>query len=306
MGARSPGRFRTRPLALAAAIQIQHVFFTMAIKADLHCHSTISDGVLDPAQLALRASANGVELWALTDHDELAGIATARQAATELGMPFIAGVEISVSWAGQTVHILGLHVDENNAALGAGLASIRGGRMERARRMADKLSQLGISGSYEGALSYAGNPLLISRTHFARFMVDKGYCKNMQAVFDKYLGDGGPATVPMQWATLEQAVAWILAAGGRAAIAHPGRYDYSPMQFDALFDRFKDLGGTGIEVVTGSHTADQYAEYARVARRYGFLASCGSDFHSPKEGKLDLGELPPLPADLKPIWHDWI
>lgn len=278
----------------------------MAIKADLHCHSTVSDGVLDPAQLAVRASDRGVQLWALTDHDELAGIAPARQAAAQLGMQFVAGVEISVSWAGQTVHILGLNVDEKNAVLNDGLAAIRGGRAERAHRMADKLSALGIPGSYEGALSYAGNPLLISRTHFARFLVDRGYCKTMQAVFDTYLGDGGPATVPMQWATLEQALGWILGAGGRAAIAHPGRYDYSPMQCDALFEQFKDLGGTAIEVVTGSHTPDQYAKYAGVARQYGFLASCGSDFHSPKEGRLDLGELPPLPTGLKPVWHDWI
>jgi len=154
-------------------------------------------------------------------------------------------------------------------------------------------------------LPYAANPSLISRTHFARFLVDSGHCKTMQAVFDNYLGDGKPANVPVHWSTLEQAVGWIVGAGGRAAIAHPGRYDYTPLQFDALFDRFKELGGTAIEVVTGSHTPDQYAEYAGVARRYGFLASCGSDFHSPKEGKLDLGQIPALPADLKPIWHDW-
>jgi predicted metal-dependent phosphoesterase TrpH len=202
--------------------------------------------------------------------------------------------------------VLGLGVDAHSRELDAGLAQIRSGRAVRARAMADKLGEMVIPGSYEGALPFAANPSLISRTHFARFLVAAGHAKNMQAVFDKYLGDGKPANVTVQWATLEEALGWIHAAGGRAAIAHPGRYDYTPMQFDALFQNFKDLGGSAIEVVPASQTPDQYKEYAQVARRYGFMASMGSDFHSPREGKLDLGEIPPLPSDLKPIWHDWI
>jgi predicted metal-dependent phosphoesterase TrpH len=272
----------------------------------LHSHSTVSDGVLAPAELAARAHANGVQLWALTDHDELSGVAEGRAAAQALGMLFVPGVEISVTWCGQTVHVLGLNVDEQDAGLGAGLEGIRAGRSVRARAMGDKLAALGVPGGYEGALRHAANPSLVSRTHFARFLVEQGHCKSMQAVFDKYLGDGKPGNVAIQWPALDQAVAWILGAGGRAAIAHPGRYKYSPLQFDALFERFKELGGTAIEVITGSHTPDQYVEYAGVARRYGFMASCGSDFHSPKEAKLDLGDLPPLPADIKPVWHDWI
>lgn len=165
---------------------------------------------------------------------------------------------------------------------------------------------MGVPDSYEGALPYAANPALISRTHFARFLIEKGYCKNMQMVFDTYLGENKPGNVPVHWSSLEQAVGWIRGAGGRAAIAHPGRYSYSSMQFDALFEQFKDLGGAAIEVITGSHTPDQYVEYAGVARRYGFMASCGSDFHSLKEARLDLGDLPPLPSDLTPVWHDWI
>lgn len=275
------------------------------MKVDLHCHSIVSDGVLAPAQVAARAHANGVQMWALTDHDELGGLAEARVAAEGLGMRFVTGVEISVTWAGHTVHILGLNLDERNQAILQGLADIRIGRETRARQMAGRLEALGIPGGYEGALAYAANPALISRTHFARFMVAQGYCKNMQQVFDKYLGDGCPGNVPMQWSTLEQAVLWITDAGGVAVIAHPGRYDYTPTQFGALFDQFKDLGGTGIEVVTGSHSPAQYAEYAQVARHYGFLASCGSDFHSPQEGKLDLGAIPPLPSDLTPVWRHW-
>lgn len=276
------------------------------IKVDLHCHSTFSDGVLAPAQLAARAHANGVQVWALTDHDELSGLADARSIAEATGIRFIPGVEISVTWAKQTVHVLGLAIDELDTELNAGLAEIRKGRLLRAREMADRLTALGIPDSYEGALKFAANPLLISRTHFARFLVENGYCKNMQMVFDKYLGENKPANVPVHWSTLEEAVGWIIGAGGRAVIAHPGRYAYSPMQFDALFEQFKDIGGEAIEVITGSHTLEQYVEYAGVARRYGFMASCGSDFHSPKEARIDLGNLPPLPSDLTPVWHDWI
>lgn len=247
-----------------------------------------------------------MQLWALTDHDALTGLGAARSAAEAMGMSFVPGVEVSVTWAKQTVHILGLGINELDPALNAGLESIRSGRVVRAREMARRLATMGVPDSYEGALPYAANPELISRTHFARFLIEKGYCKNMQMVFDKYLGENKPGNVPVHWSTLEQAVGWILGAGGRAAIAHPGRYSYSSMQFDALFEQFKDLGGVAIEVITGSHTPDQYVEYAGVARRYGFMASCGSDFHSPKEARLDLGDLPPLPSDLTPVWHDWI
>lgn len=275
------------------------------IKTDLHCHSTMSDGVLEPEEVARRAHANGVNLWALTDHDIVDGIPVARAEAQSLGMRFIAGVEISVTWSGHTVHIVGLNVDDTHTGLVEGLRAVRSGRSERAREMGRRLDAMGVPGSYEGALRYVSNPALISRTHFARHLVDQGVCKSLQEVFSRYLGENCPAYVPMQWSSLEQAVGWIRAAGGRAVIAHPGRYNYSPMQFDVLFEQFRDLGGEGIEVITGSHTPDQYSVYADVARRYGFMASCGSDFHGPRESRIDLGQLPPLPADLTPVWHDW-
>ncbi len=272
---------------------------------DLHCHSTVSDGVLSPADVAQRACANGVDVWALTDHDEVGGLAQAGATARELGMRFITGTEVSVTWAGQTVHIVGLGFDAADAALVAGLRKTRGGRAERARRMGERLADMGMPGAYEGALPFAGNPELVSRTHFARYLVQAGYCPDVQTVFNKYLGDDCPGHVPMQWASLADAVGWIVGAGGRAVIAHPGRYKYSALQFDALFDEFLQLGGVGIEVTTGSHTPDEARHYAQVARRYGFLASRGSDFHSPRESRADLGALPPLPDDLKPVWHDW-
>jgi predicted metal-dependent phosphoesterase TrpH len=279
---------------------------TPAFCADLHCHSTISDGVFAPEVVAERAHARGVTLWALTDHDEVSGQQRARARAEALGMQYLSGVEISVTWAKQTVHIVGLGIDPENAALLLGLRETRAGRAGRARRIGERLAKLGMPGSFEGALTFAGNPELISRTHFARFLVEAGHCPTVQSVFDQYLSDDGPAHEPMQWAKLEDAVAWIRGAGGIAVIAHPGRYHYTPTQFGALFDSFKAVGGQAIEVITGSHTVPQYQEYAQVARQYDFLASCGSDFHSAKESKIDFGSLPPLPADLKPVWKDLI
>lgn len=275
------------------------------MKIDLHCHSTVSDGVLPPEQVVARAHANGVQVLALTDHDETAGLAAAGVCAQQAGMRFVPGVEVSVTWAGRTVHIVGLGIDADNYLLNKGLASVRGGRSERARTMAARLDELGFPGAYEGAMAFVSNPDLVSRTHFARFMVQEGHCRTLQQVFERYLGDDKPANVPVQWATLEHALEWIHGAGGMAVIAHPGRYDYTPLQFDAFCSAFRDLGGQGIEVVTGSHRPDEYAVYARVAQHYGFLASVGSDFHSPDEGRTDLGDLPPLPAGLTPVWHDW-
>ncbi len=275
------------------------------LNADLHCHSNVSDGLLAPAELALRAKANGVDYWALTDHDEVGGIADARAAAQEAGLPFMAGVEISITWAGKTVHIVGLGIDERNHTLRSGLDSVRNGRLLRGREIATQLAQAGIPGALEGALQYADNPEMLGRTHFARFLVDAGVKRTVSEVFDHYLVEGKPGFVPHRWATLEEAVSWIRAAGGRAVIAHPGRYAFTELQLWALIDRFRELGGEGIEVVTGSHTPDQYATYAAVARRSGLLASRGSDFHGPGESRTDLGALPPLPPGLTPIWHDW-
>ncbi|MFZ9185417.1 MAG: 3',5'-nucleoside bisphosphate phosphatase [Polynucleobacter sp.] len=275
---------------------------SMPINADLHCHSVVSDGTLSPEELALRAHQNGVHLWSLTDHDVLGGQARAQDAALNLGMEYVSGVEISISWMGQTVHIVGLGFDPSNVTLQDGLRATRDGREERARQMAAQLAQIGIENSYEGALKFAGNPELIARTHFARYLVEQQVCRDMDEVFRKYLVAGKPGYVSHRWASLDQAVDWITGAGGEAVIAHPGRYRLNAMQMDELYARFKDLGGAGIEVVTGSHSPDQYQTYAEVAKRYGFLASRGSDFHDPQESDIDLGQLPHLPEHLTPIW----
>lgn len=270
---------------------------------DLHCHSTFSDGTLTPEELAQRAYDNGVRLWSLTDHDEVGGQERAVLAAKKLGMDYITGIEISVTWAERTVHIVGLGFDTNNQTMADGLNRIREDRTSRAHLMGDKLASLGIPGAYEGALALAGNPDLLSRTHFARYVVDQGHCHHMQEVFDKYLADGKPAYVAGAWASLDESVDWITQAGGVAVIAHPGRYKYSSNEFSNLFKSFKLMGGKGIEVTTGSHTPDQYLQYANVAKHYDFYASTGSDFHSPEESRIDLGRLPELPSGLKPIWE---
>jgi predicted metal-dependent phosphoesterase TrpH len=272
------------------------------INADLHCHSVVSDGTLTPEALASRAHANGVQTWSLTDHDEIGGQERAKKAAEDLGMQYISGVEISVTWSSQTVHIVGLGIDHTNADLIAGLYQTRNGRTNRAKAIAAQLDQIGIKNAYEGALEFVGNPELISRTHFARFLVDSGVCKDTNEVFANYLIEGKPGFVGHEWANLTDAVNWITQAGGIAVIAHPGRYNYTSLQLDELFSQFKDMGGRGIEVVTGSHTKDEYKTFAKVALQYGFLASRGSDFHSPTERHVDLGALPNLPSQLQPVW----
>jgi predicted metal-dependent phosphoesterase TrpH len=271
--------------------------------ADLHCHSVVSDGTLTPELLAARAHANGVDLWALTDHDEVGGQARALAAAQALGMAYLSGVEISVTFAGTTVHIVGLGFDPTNPQMVQGLAATRGGRNERARDMAEQLAAVGIAGAYEGALRYVGNPELVSRTHFARFLVETGVCRDTSEVFRKYLIEGKPGYVPHRWASLGDAVRWITQAGGVAVIAHPARYKFTANEEFALFSEFQQHGGRGVEVVTGSHSASEAARYADLARELGLAASRGSDFHSPDESHTDLGKLPPLPADLTPAWE---
>lgn len=275
---------------------------THSLNADLHCHSVVSDGTLTPEALAARAHANGVQLWALTDHDEIGGQHRAMAAAHALGMDYLTGTEISVTFAGATVHIVGLGFDADDAQLAQGLADTRGGRGSRAREIAGQLALAGIQGAYEGALRYAGNQELISRTHFARFLVETGVCGDTSEVFRKYLTEGKPGYVPHRWAALGDAVRWVRDAGGMAVIAHPARYHFTANEEYALFSEFKQHGGQGVEVVTGSHTAAEYATYAAMAQEFGLAASRGSDFHSPDESHTDLGALPDLPRQLTPVW----
>lgn len=273
------------------------------MNADLHCHSNVSDGTLSPEAVAERASRNGVALWSLTDHDEIGGQHRARDTAMALGMGYLPGVEISVSFANKTVHIVGLGFDPDEPAIVQGLADTRGGRERRARDMAADLARVGIKGAFEGALKYVGNPDLISRTHFARYLVEIGICADPHEVFKRYLTEGKPGFVEHRWANLRDAVQWIVGAGGVAVIAHPGRYDFTPNEEYALFSDFKAHGGQGVEVVTGSHTVAEYDKYADMACEFDLLASRGSDFHDPAESHTDLGTLPNLPGRVTPVWE---
>jgi len=271
------------------------------MNADLHCHSTVSDGLLTPVELVRRAHANGVTLLALTDHDELTGCALAQDEAERLGMRFVNGVEISVSWGDdQTAHIVGLNVDARYTPLIEGLIEVRSGRDTRARRMAAELEKVGIHAAYEGALRHAGNPALISRAHFARYIIELGLAKDSPAVFDSWLAKGKPGYVTHPWATLSEALTWIRGAGGLAVLAHPGRYRISRAELTDLLETFKEQGGEALEVVSGS--GEDMREMAQLARRYDFLASRGSDFHGPRESNTDIGRSPGLPEDLEPVW----
>lgn len=272
---------------------------------DLHNHSTRSDGLLSPTQLIELATRNGVDAIALTDHDNTDGLAEAAEAAQRGGIGFVQGVEVSVSWGDTTLHVVGLNIDPSARVLAEGLESIRVGRLARAKRIGEALEKIGFSGSFDAALALAQSERLLSRTHFARHLVQRGAVRDIQAAFDKYLATGKPAYVSHRWATLENAVKWIRGSGGTAVLAHPGRYDLKPMMRHEMLKEFKAFGGTAIEVVTGSHRPEQYAMWQRVTLEHGFLASRGADYHGPGESPCEPGRLPALHASLTPVWSSW-
>lgn len=272
---------------------------------DLHCHSTVSDGTLTPKAVVERAAVRGVDVLALTDHDEIAGLTEARLAAASVGLKFIDGTELSVSWRDLTLHIVGLGIDPDSPSLVEGMRVIRSGRLGRAMLIGESLERAGIPGAFEGAARFAANAQLLSRTHFARFLVEAGHVKDVREVFKRYLTPGKPGYVEHVWASLADAVGWIHAAGGQAVLAHPGRCKVNRAGMQELLAEFKDHGGDAIEVLTSSHTHAQYAEYATYALHFGFLASCGSDYHGPGESWMDFGDLPPMPPGLTPVWHAW-
>lgn len=275
---------------------------------DFHTHSSVSDGLLSPADLVRRAAARGVTWLALTDHDELGGLAEAALTAETCGIDFLGGVEISIEWRGHPIHIVGLGAGlaEEDSPLQRGLQALRQGRVERAKRMAAALAEIGIADVFAGALRYAGNPYLISRAHFARYLVEIGIARDTGGVFQHYLTPGRPGYVDHRWVALDEALDWVRAAGGVTVIAHPSRYKLSGAEMRALLGEFRELGGQGIEVVYGNLAPAQVQHFARLARHFGLHASRGSDFHGPEERHADLGGLVPLPPDLKPIWRFFV
>lgn len=276
------------------------------LQVDLHCHSNVSDGLLAPAALARRAVANGVEMLALTDHDDVGGLADARTEAASIGLRFVDGVEISVSFEDITLHVVGLGIDPRAEVLAKGLADIRSGRRTRAEGMAAALAAVGIAGALQGAAAFAHNPRLISRTHFARFLVQLGASPDVNSVFDHYLVRGKPGYFAHRWASMEDALAWIAGAGGVSVLAHPSRYRVGRTKMERILSAFRDCGGVAIEVVSGTHAPDKLRELARLARRYGFEASRGSDFHGPGESRTDIGCSQLLPDGLTPVWQRFL
>lgn len=276
----------------------------MPLNYDLHSHSIASDGTLTAAQLVTRAHAQGVDVLALTDHDVTAGLAEADAMARTLGLRLIPGVEISVTWQSRTIHVLGLNIDPLDPILQQGLAGLRVARERRAQAMGEDLARRGMAGVYNGAKDLARGEI-ISRTHFAQFLINQGFARNMQRVFKNFLVPDKPGYVPGEWTSLSAAIAWIRGAGGQAVIAHPARYKLNAAGMQWLLKEFKDGGGIGMEVVSGSHSPSDYQAMAGYAKQFGLLASAGSDYHGPENAWLELGALPELPAGCVPVWQDW-
>lgn len=276
----------------------------MSLHYDLHTHSRASDGTLSAAELVCRAQTAGIDVLALTDHDSLDGLAEARAAAAGLPLRLVAGVEVSVTWNGQTVHIVGLNVDPDDAGLRAGLAGLQNFRDWRAEEIGRRLAKAGIADAYAGARRFASGRI-VSRTHFAHFLVEQGRAKSLRDVFKKFLVRNKPGHVPGEWTGLEQAVAWIRGAGGEAVVAHPARYALTGAKLRRLLGEFKECGGSAMEVVSGSHTTEDMLRMAGVARALGLKASRGSDYHGPENPWIELGRIPPLPEGCVPVWQDW-
>lgn len=271
---------------------------------DLHTHTFYSDGAFAPAELVARAAANGVQVLALTDHDVTDGVPEAQAAALQAGITLVPGVEISVTWGGQTIHIVGLQTDIANLKLQAGLERLREFREWRAEEIGRRLAKAGIPGAIEDVRRRAQRGL-VSRTHFAQFLVAAGHAADVRSVFKRYLVHGKPGHVPGAWAGLDEAIGWIRAAGGQAVLAHPARYRITATRLRKLLSEFRDAGGAAIEVVSGSHSRDDMFRFAQLASSYGLLASSGSDFHGPQNYYMDLGRLPRLPDGCTPVWQTW-
>lgn len=272
---------------------------------DLHSHSRCSDGSLAPAELVAMAARAGVKALALTDHDSVEGLAEAGAAARELGLTLVPGVELSAVWNANNIHVVGLQVDPGHPVLRDGLSRQAGARAERGRLIGERLEALGMPGAYEGALALASGPDAVSRTHFSQWLLAAGHVGSLQQAFDRYLGPRKPASVPMPWATLDEVIAWIRAAGGVAVLAHPGRYPLTRTKMRALINDFRQAGGEAIEVSTATEKPDMIRYLGQLAGQLGLLASQGSDYHGRSTPWITLGQFSVLPAGVQPVWTAW-
>lgn len=274
----------------------------MTEKYDLHCHSTASDGALSPTMLIKRAKEQGVTALALTDHDTTTGYQEARTAANETNLTLIPGIELSASWQGKTFHIVGLGIDPEYQPLFEATRHLQTVRLERAEKIAEKLEKKRITGALEAVMKAAGDSM-ITRTHFADFLVSQNHVSTQQEAFDRYLASGKPAYMATVWAELDLAVNWITQSGGIAVLAHPLRYKLTPKWMQRLLTAFKQAGGQGIEVITGRCNTDEIKLAAKYASNFELAGSVGSDFHNPNNQWVELGRLAPLPANIKPVWE---
>jgi len=271
---------------------------------DLHSHSTASDGSLKPTELVTLAKKSGVDCLALTDHDCVDGIEEAKQSAKKIDLEFIPGIELSVSWEKFTIHVVGLNINTSYPALLEGTKQIKSYRVWRAEQISKALEDCGIKGAFS-AVQEATKGNMIGRMHFANFLVENGYCKDIRSVFKKYLVKNKPGHIHGQWASLEDAVSWIRGAGGVAVIAHPGRYPFKNKKLKLLLNDFIEMGGQAIEVISSSHSIQNVKRITTIALEYDLYASIGSDFHNPDVSWNKLGKLPPLPKQCTPVWNAW-
>ena len=277
----------------------------MSKKYDLHSHSTASDGSLTPTQLLDHAATQGVDVLALTDHDTVAGLAEARTAAEVHGIELINGIELSVTWNKQTLHVVALGIDPEYGPLGDALKKIQAFRQWRGEEIARRLEKkANIPGALEGATAFAKGGLL-SRTHFAHFLLKNGHVKGMQDAFTRYLKRGKAGYVPSEWTDFELGLRLIQEAGGQAVLAHPARYDMTATKLRRALADFKECGGVAMEVISGSHSRNDVFVMADLAKRFELLASAGSDYHGPENRWVELGRLAEFPDGCTPIWHDW-
>ena len=274
----------------------------MTERYDLHCHSTASDGALSPSALVYRAHQQGVSVLALTDHDTTMGLSQARSCAADLGLCLINGIELSASWQNKCLHIIGLGIDPDYEPLATATAQLRTSRLERAVKIAEKLEKKRITGALVGVQKAAGDGM-ITRSHFANFLLSQFHVSTQQEAFDRYLGKGKPAYVSTTWAEMALAIQWITQSGGVAVLAHPLRYQLTASWMKRLLGAFKDAGGQGIEVITGRTNPDEIKLLANYASSFGLAGSVGSDFHNPVNPWLELGRLAPLPETVQPVWE---